>query len=124
MFHVPEIYRDIRTPGLASDSSFGNNGFFIIPHYKVRNYHFRIQVSDGLSWEHISVSVGEVGHRQHRCPTWEEMCWVKKQFWDDGDCVIQYHPSKDQYVNLHPYVLHLWRPTNQVIPIPLKEMIG
>lgn len=58
------------------------------------------------SWEHVSVS------RRDRCPTWDEMCQVKDLFWDDEDCVVQYHPPKSSYVNLHPFCLHLWRRVN------------
>lgn len=124
MFKVPNKYRDRRTPMLKSDDGYGNNGFFIIPHYRINNYEFRIQASDGMGWEHVSVSIGEVGKLQKRCPTWEEMCWIKNMFWSEDDCVIQYHPAKSEYVNMHPYVLHLWRPTEAQLPTPIKEMVG
>lgn len=120
MFAVPNKYRD---PNFLNNE-FGNNGLFIIPHYRINNYQFRIQASDGCGWEHVSVSVGELKKVQHRCPTWEEMCWIKNQFWSEDDCVIQYHPAKSEYVNMHPFVLHLWRPTDQNLPIPIKEMVG
>lgn len=61
-------------------------------------------VEDG--WEHVSVSLG------NRCPTWDEMCFVKNLFWDEEDIAIQFHPAKSEYVNLHPYALHLWRKEN------------
>lgn len=61
------------------------------------------QASDGGGWEHVSVSTIE------RCPTWDEMCKVKSLFWDDDDLVVQYHPPASEYVNNHPYTLHLWR---------------
>lgn len=54
-------------------------------------------------WEHVSISIGS------RCPTWEEMCFVKNLFWGDDESVIQFHPMKSNYVNKHPYCLHLWR---------------
>jgi len=38
--------------------------------------------------------------------------------------VMQIHPRKSEYVNCHPYVLHLWRPINQVIPTPNPLMVG
>lgn len=31
--------------------------------------------------------------------------------------------SKSEYVNCHPFVLHLWRPIKEVIPIPNKLMV-
>ena len=55
-------------------------------------------------WEHVSVS----GNRF--CPNWAEMCWVKDVFWEDEECVVQYHPPKSDHINVHPFVLHLWRP--------------
>lgn len=124
-FHVINKYRERKHSQLKSDDSFGNNGFFIIPHERISGYEYRVQASDGMLWEHCSVSIGP-GKRKDatRCPTWGEMCYIKKLFWDEDDCVIQYHPAKSEYVNRHPFVLHLWRPTDQVIPIPEKIMIG
>jgi hypothetical protein len=57
-----------------------------------------------MKWEHVSVS-----HRT-RCPTWGEMSWVKELFFDDEEAVMQLHPRKSQYVNYHPFCLHMWRP--------------
>lgn len=119
MLKVPEKYRTAN-----SDESFGNNGFFVIPHHRINKYIYRVQVSDGLGWEHVSISVGEKKKQQHRCPTWEEMCYIKGIFWDEEDCVIQYHPAKKDYINMHPYVLHLWRPTDVALPTPPSIMVG
>jgi len=58
---------------------------------------------DGRPMEHVSVSLAR------RCPTWDEMCMIKDIFWNDDECVIQFHPPKSQYVNVHPYCLHMWR---------------
>lgn len=58
---------------------------------------------DPPAWEHVSVS------SKFGCPTWEEMCWVKDQFWEPEECVIQFHPPHSQYVNVHNHCLHLWR---------------
>lgn len=54
-------------------------------------------------WEHVSVS------SSNGIPTWGEMCKVRKLFWEDEELVIQFHPKKSEYVNLHPNCLHLWR---------------
>lgn len=54
-------------------------------------------------WEHVSVS------RINRTPTWNEMCRIKELFWDDDETVVQFHPKKSEYVNRHPYCLHLWK---------------
>lgn len=116
MFHVPEKYR-ITTGKYGSTSLIGNNGAFLIMEHKLKSP-LRVIASDGMGWEHVSVSL------QNRCPSWAEMCFVKDLFWDDMDTVIQYHPPKSDYINYHPYVLHLWRPIEQDIPRPPAIMVG
>jgi hypothetical protein len=78
----------------------------------------RIIASDGEGWEHVSVSL------EDRCPTWDEMCQVKGMFWGDDDCVMQLHPPKSEWVNNHPFCLHLWRPVGVDIPTPPMLMVG
>jgi hypothetical protein len=124
MFKVPEKFRLRNHPHLASDSSFGNNGFFVIPHPKILNYSFNCMASDGEGWEHVSISLSSTVRKVERCPTWEEMCYIKSVFWTDEDTVLQYHPKKSDYVNMHPYCLHLWRPTEVEIPSPDPIMVG
>lgn len=68
----------------------------------------------GPPWEHVSVSVP----RKHRCPTWEEMCWVKDLVWEPEECVVQFHPPASEYRNFHPYCLHLWKPAGVEVPRP------
>jgi len=77
------------------------------------NIVFTIIASWGGGWEHVSISLPD------RCPTWEEMCWAKNLFWNENETAIQYHPPEnDQYVNLHPFCLHIWKPIKQIIPMP------
>lgn len=61
---------------------------------------------DNGSWEHVSISVPE----KDRTPTWEEMCFIKNIFWNKDELVIQFHPPEKDYVRIHPFVLHLWKP--------------
>ena len=61
------------------------------------------RAKDGKPLEHVSVSL------DRRCPTWNEMSMIKDIFWEDEECVVQFHPPKSQYVNTHPYCLHMWR---------------
>lgn len=75
-----------------------------------------------MGWEHVSVHVLD-GRRTHT-PTWSEMCYIKEIFWDPEDVVLQYHPRESQYVNNHPHVLHLWRPTVQAVPEPPRILVG
>lgn len=123
-FKVPEIYRYKNHPILKSDYSFGNNGFFVIPHEKISDYEYRVQASDGLGWEHCSVTVSRKKENPSRCPTWGEMCFIKNLFWGEEETVIQYHPSKNDYVNCHPFCLHLWKPVNIFFPKPVPELVG
>ena len=87
---------------MGSDESYGNNGQFLIKTMKFKRA-LKVQASDGFGWEHVSVSLVD------RCPTWQEMCFVKSLFWGDDDLVVQFHPPESEYVNSHPFCLHLWR---------------
>jgi len=116
MFKVPEKHRVMRGR-MASNRADGNNGAFFIG-APLSKTPLTVIASDGMGWEHVSVSTPT------RCPNWKEMCLIKKLFWDDDDCVIQFHPPKSDYVNNHPFCLHLWRPTNQEIPRPEWFLVG
>lgn len=94
----------------------GGNGVFKV---FVGGRSFKCIASDGGGWDHVSVSPWN----QKRCPTWEEMCAIKDMFFEPEETVIQYHPPHSEYVNNHPYCLHLWRPTDQEIPRPPKQFV-
>lgn len=100
---------------MPSHKEDGNNGAFEVP---VKGVKLRVIVSDGHGWEHVSVST------RGRCPTWQEMCAVKALFFKDEETVIQFHPPKSQYVNDHPYCLHLWRKQDAVYDLPPTWTIG
>lgn len=125
-FHVPNEYRLRDHPILGSSDADGNNGFFLIPNDKGL---YAVQASDGLGWEHISVSL----QRKYKdgtlktlrlCPTWGQMCSMKSVFWDAENIVIQFHPAESDYRNLHEFTLHLWRPVDLMFPCPPSEMIA
>lgn len=71
----------------------------------------------GGGWDHVSVSY------KNRCLTWDEMCMVKDMFFRSDECAVQYHPAKEDYINLHPFTLHLWRPQDKELPVPPKYMV-
>jgi hypothetical protein len=76
-------------------------------------------------WEHVSVTVrNRRGVPLLRCPTWEQMCKAKAAFWSEDEAVMQIHPPRADYVNHHPYCLHLWRPVGQTIPLPPSILVG
>lgn len=133
MFKVPEAYRSKDIPGRKSRPGdlFGVFQFL----YKRAAFQTYIHViasdgkdSDGsyiFPWEHVSAHVSCEVYKQvmERCPTWEEMCYIKDLFWDAEDTVMQLHPPKSMYVNKHPHVLHLWRPVSVKIPLPPQIMV-
>lgn len=97
---------------LASDPSFGNNGLFV---FRFEDNIIKAIASDQMGWDHVSVSLID------RCPTWDEMCFIKDLFFEEEETVIQYHPPKSVYINHNPHVLHMWR--NQTADIILPPLI-
>lgn len=77
-----------------------------------------MQVSDGSGWDHVSVSLAT------RTPTWEEMCWVKRLWFLPEEVVMQLHPAESEYVNYHPFCLHLWRPQSDAEIAAIREEWG
>ncbi len=121
MFHVLEHARITYGP-MGSGKHYGNNGAFCVP-LSGRSMAMVI-ASDGEGWEHVSARIVETPSGNDRTPTWAEMCKIKNIFWDEEDCVIQYHPPKSEYVNNHPNVLHLWRPVGVTLPMPNSNLVG
>ena len=99
----------------GTNNSYGNNGAFV---FRLKGAELRVIVSDGLGWDHVSVSLSD------RCPTWEEMCHIKKVFFQGNEWVLQYHPAQDANVNCHEHCLHLWRPQAVDFPKPPAWMVG
>jgi hypothetical protein len=92
-----------------------HNGAFRI---KIKGEEYAVIASDGKGWEHVSVS------HKNKVPSWKTMCIIKDMFFEEEETVIQYHPKKSEYINNHPYYLHLWRPINKEIPTPPKILVG
>ena len=120
--HVPLTLQAnrIRSGQYASDETYHLAGMFRLIHPAGA---MLVVVSSGTGkhaegWEHVSVSA------DGRCPTWDEMCWVKDLFWDKHETVVQYHPAESEYVDFHPHVLHMWRPLEMTIPVPPMIFVG
>lgn len=116
-FHVPEQYR-IPPYSTPQDGNNGAFSFYLQVAPEKRHLRFFTIASDGAGWEHVSVSLPD------RCPTWAELCAIKNLFWDEEDCVVQYHPPKSDYVNNHQFCLHLWRPIGVELPRPPAVLVG
>lgn len=57
---------------------------------------------DRRRWLHVSVA------RRDRLPTWDELTLVKSLWIGDDQDAFQVLPRASNYVNIHPYCLHLW----------------
>jgi hypothetical protein len=101
----------IKVGPLKSDASSGFNGAFMFNG-------FTVIVSDGGGWDHVSIS------RRERCPTFDELNWIKGLFFDAEETVVHFFPKKSQYVNLHPYCLHLWKKQGQDYELPPSDYVG
>ena len=114
-------------PQFNTTAADGMNGVFNIPYPEDHKIDFVVIVSDGsdenakVEWEHVSVRARSMGSNRkwyERVPNWREMCHIKDLFWNPDEVVVQFHPRKEDYVNIHPNVLHLWRWTGGEMPTP------
>lgn len=120
-FRCPDRFR-VRKGEWASDNG-DLFGAFWVP-VKLGAPPLKAIATDGLgdatlaAWEHVSVSLPD------RCPSWDEMAYIKSLFWEETDCVMQLHPPRSEYVNNHRFCLHLWRPVLSAIPMPPSILVG
>lgn len=57
---------------------------------------------DARTWLHVSLS------REDRLPSWDDVREVREAFIPDELVALSVLPPSAEYVNVHPYVLHLW----------------
>lgn len=128
-FKVPERFRvwdpkDRRARSaagnLATKADALNNGLFHLPP-KIPGRELRCLASDGGGWEHVSVSIWRA---PEKIPTWVEMDYTARLFWDAEDAIVQFHPPRSAHVNFHHGCLHLWRPVEQALPLPPAIFVG
>ena len=97
-----------------------NNAVMVIP-YPNQNAPatvLRVIAASGGGWDHVSVSLPD------RCPTWNEMDFIKRLLFHPHEVCVQYHVAVDDHINLHPYTLHIWRKHGRAkIPLPPKTMV-
>lgn len=116
--HVLDRFRDVegakRVYGHPGDHG---TGCFHVPS-PIDGGDLLIVVSDGSSWDHVSVS------RVNRCPNWPEMEHVRRLFFKPEETVMQLHVPDKDHINKHPFCLHLWRPQAIEIPRPPGWMVA
>ena len=107
-----------KTQNLFIDAEAENDGMGGRYYDKQTGKFLHFIFSYQMGWEHLSVSTPS------KCPTWEQMCMMKDIFWNKDECCVEYHPKEEDYVNNHPYCLHIWRPTEEVMPTPPTLLVG
>ena len=73
----------------------------------------------GEKWRHVSFSCKD------RLPTWEEQREVRDAFFPPEACVVSVFPPTSEYVNHHPFTLHLWwNKDRRLVPEATAEAVG
>jgi hypothetical protein len=101
----------IRNGQFASTDQDGFNGHFLVP---LNGELWHVIIADGMGFRHLSISNAQ----RKMLPDWKIMCRVKEAFWADSAWCVQYMPAKDDYINDHPFTLHIWEPIDQELPKP------
>lgn len=57
---------------------------------------------------HLSIS-HQVNDRPGRYPTWDEIADARYQFTPNEVTMVMLLPPREEYVNFHPTVFHLWQ---------------
>ena len=119
-------YRNRTHPQFKTEDSDGMTGFFVIP-LDPRNFALVIASpgNEEIPWEHVSARIGEKHNKKlrERIPTWDEMCQIKDLFWNEDEAVMQLHVPESEFIRIHPFVLHLWKPIHQEIPRPPQQAV-
>ena len=106
----------VRTGPFASTEVDGWNGHFLVP---MEGEMWFVRISDGMGFRHLSISNAQ----KKVVPNWAIMCRVKECFFGDDAWAVQYHPPKDDNVNVHPFCLHLWESIDEPMPHPLVALV-
>lgn len=115
VFRCPESLDKYRiehplTPGNKGDRTHGA--------LLIKEQGLKALFSNSLGWEHVSVS------RRSKMPSWQDMDWIRRQFWSEDCTAMQLHVPPADHIDLHKYCLHLWRPTDGQIPRPPHYMVS
>ena len=73
--------------------------------------------TDENGWEHVSVAP----YDRKITPSWDDMCRLKDIFFEEDELALQFHPPKDEYVNMVENCLHLWRPKDEQLLERLRD---
>jgi len=101
---APAGYREVRAPGGWPQRAYRRmDGLVVIVSANVER--------DGRTWLHVSLS------RASKLPSWSDLRAVKNAFIGPEKMAVQVLPREAEYVNLHPFTLHLWH-CQDTDPVP------
>lgn len=112
---------NFRRIALYGNSYLGDehNGAFVVDKFNKNGEFYLVIVSNGQGWDHVSVSLHKKnGNNINRCPSFEEMQMIKAKIFGEDEVVFQLHPREEDYINTHPYCLHLWKPNSCDMVLP------
>jgi hypothetical protein len=92
-------------------------GAFLLPALPPSKFPLAVIASAQGGWDHVSVSC------EKRIPKWLEMEYVKRLFFLPGEVAMQLHVGESDHININPNVLHIWRPHDELIPLPPSIMV-
>lgn len=121
LFQNRLVAREIALYGSVGDTHNGIFAFRIEPDKKPGPV-LHCVASNGFGWDHVSVTVANL--KKPRCPTWEEMTFVRNMFFKTDEVVMELHVAAKDHISLHDHCLHLWRPQGEQIPLPPTWMVG
>lgn len=107
-----------KTPNLFIEAEAANDGMGGKYYDRINNKWLNFIFSYQLGWEHLSVSMS------NKTPSWDQMCMMKDIFWGEDEACVEYHPRKEDYVNMHKHCLHIWKPTEECLPTPPSILVG
>jgi hypothetical protein len=97
---IPDEWQEYSLPETMLNCYKGNAKAYMSS--KMNNVFFTVDdFGEGGQWLHLSVSCHQ------RLPTWEELKKAKETFMGDI-FAMQVLPPKNSYLNINPYVLHLF----------------
>jgi hypothetical protein len=111
-----QVHLELQLYGSIGDSKGGVFAFKSPVDAKVV---LRVIASSNFGWDHVSVSPN-----RKRCPTWNEMSYIKRQFFEPDEVAVEYHVAERDHLSLHDYCLHLWRSQLTPHPLPPTTMVA
>lgn len=102
----------------------GEDGFachIFRPNCRKRMYVLYIIASWGEGWDHVSIHA--TAEEKDFTPFWEDMAYIKDMFFKSSETVLQYHPAREFYVNMHEHTLHLWRQQGIAVELPPQKLV-